>query len=76
VPSPPPCSIAELCLLRLKDLQSREGVMHFRIHGKRAKIRFVPVHPTALRLIGEYLQMGKHGGGRNIKASTKRCSGP
>jgi integrase/recombinase XerD len=52
----------ELCLLRLKDLQSREGVMHFRIHGKRGKIRFVPVHPMALRLIGEYLEMGKHGG--------------
>jgi site-specific recombinase XerD len=58
----------ELCLLRLKDLQSREGVMHFRIHGKRGKIRFVPVHPMALRLIGEYLQMGKHGGGQEHKS--------
>jgi len=57
----------ELCLLRLKDLQSREGVMHLRIHGKRGKIRFVPVHPMALRLIGEYLQMGKHGGGLEHK---------
>jgi integrase/recombinase XerD len=53
----------ELCLLRLKDLQSREGVMHLRIQGKRGKIRFVPVHPMALRLIGEYLQARKHGGG-------------
>jgi len=53
----------ELCLLRLKDLQSREGVMHLRIHGKRGKIRFVPVHPMALRLIGEYLGTLKHGGG-------------
>jgi integrase/recombinase XerD len=52
----------ELCLLRLRDLQSRQGVMHFRVHGKRYKIRFVPVHPMALRLIGEYLEMGKHGG--------------
>jgi integrase len=25
---------------------------------------FVPVHPIALRLIGEYLEMGKHGRGR------------
>jgi integrase/recombinase XerD len=65
----------ELCLLRLKDLQRSEGVMHFRIHGKRGKIRFVPVHPMALRLIGEYLQMGKHGGGRNIKTLRKHCSG-
>jgi len=52
----------ELCLLRLRDLQSRQGVMHFRVKGKRDKIRFVPVHATALRLIGEYLEMGKHGG--------------
>ncbi|MFZ0272385.1 MAG: tyrosine-type recombinase/integrase [Acidobacteriaceae bacterium] len=52
----------ELCLLRLRDLQSRQGVMHFRIKGKRDKIRFVPVHQKALRLIGEYLEMGKHGG--------------
>jgi integrase/recombinase XerD len=54
----------ELFLLRLRDLQSRLGVMHLRIKGKRDKIRFVPVHPMALRLIGEYLEMGKHGGGR------------
>ncbi len=58
----------ELCLLRLKDVQSREGVMHFRIHGKRGKIRFVPVHPMALRLIEEYLQAGKHGGGQMHKS--------
>lgn len=43
----------ELCLLRLRDLQSRQGLMHFRIKGKRDKIRFIPVHPMALRLIGE-----------------------
>jgi integrase/recombinase XerD len=53
----------ELCLLRLRDVQSRQGVMHFRIKGKRDKIRFVPVHPMVLRLIGEYLEAGKHGGG-------------
>jgi integrase/recombinase XerD len=52
----------ELCLLRLRDLQSRQGVMHLRIKGKRDKIRFVPLHPMALRLIGEYLEAGKHGG--------------
>jgi site-specific recombinase XerD len=53
----------ELCLLRLRDIQSRQGVMHFRIKGKRDKIRFVPVHPMVLRLIGEYLEARKHGGG-------------
>jgi site-specific recombinase XerD len=52
----------ELCLLRVRDMQSRQGVMHFRIHGKRSKIRFVPVHPMAQRLIEEYLAMARHGG--------------
>jgi len=52
----------ELCLLRLRDIQSRQGVMQFRIKGKRNKIRFIPVHPMVLRLIGEYLEGGKHGG--------------
>jgi len=53
----------ELCLLRLRDMQSRQGVMHFRIKGKRDKIRFVPVHPMVQRLIEEYIEAGKHGGG-------------
>jgi integrase/recombinase XerD len=53
----------ELCLLRIRDMQSRQGVMHFRIHGKRSKIRFVPVHPMAQRLIEEYLAWVKHGAG-------------
>ncbi len=39
----------ELCLLRLRDMQSRQGVMHFRIKGKRDKIRFVPIHQMVLR---------------------------
>lgn len=45
----------ELCLLRVKDLQSRGGVSHFRVQGKRDKIRYIPVHPAAQRLIEEYL---------------------
>ncbi len=58
----------ELCRLRLKDMQSREGVMHFRVRGKRDKIRFVPIHPAVLRLIAEYLQAGKQGGGKEHKS--------
>ncbi len=45
----------ELCKLKVKDLQSREGVLHLRIHGKGSKIRFVPLHPMAQRLIEDYL---------------------
>jgi integrase/recombinase XerD len=51
----------ELCALRVKDMQSREGVMHFRIQGKRDKIRYVPVHAAAQRLIETYLNMAGHG---------------
>jgi site-specific recombinase XerD len=58
----------ELCKLRAGDMQTRQGVMHFRIEGKRAKIRFVPVHPTAQRLIAEYLAIAKHGGGGELDA--------
>jgi integrase/recombinase XerD len=51
----------ELCLLRVRDLQSRQVVMHFRVKGKRDKIRFIPAHPTAQRLIAEYLEVLKVG---------------
>ncbi len=34
--------------------------MHFRIRGKRDKIRSVPVHATAQRLIDEYLTPAGH----------------
>jgi len=53
----------ELCLLRLRDIQSRQGVMHFHTRGKGDKIRYVPIHPMVLRLIEEYLEMVEHGGG-------------
>src|ERR1700757_3553766 len=50
----------ELCGLRVKDIQSRQGVVHFRIKGKRDKIRFVPVHVMAQQLIAEYLALAGH----------------
>jgi site-specific recombinase XerD len=51
----------ELCSLRARNIQSRQGVNHFRIKGKRDKTRFLPVHPMALRLIEDYLQKAGHG---------------
>ena len=51
----------ELCGLRVRDIQSRQGVVHFRVKGKRDKIRFVPVHAAAQRLIEEYLVLAGHG---------------
>jgi integrase/recombinase XerD len=50
----------ELCKLRVRDLQQREGVLHFRIHGKGDKIRYIPVGLKAQRLITEYLDQAKH----------------
>jgi site-specific recombinase XerD len=50
----------ELCGLRVRDIQSRQGVVHFRIKGKRDKVRFVPAHATAQRLIDEYLTLAGH----------------
>jgi integrase/recombinase XerD len=50
----------ELCKLDVKDLHSRQGVMYFRVKGKRAKIRFVEVNPAALRTIEAYLAMAGH----------------
>ena len=52
----------ELCKLRVRDVQQREGVLHLRIEGKGDKIRFVPVSAKAARLIQEYLEAAGHGG--------------
>jgi integrase len=46
-------------------VESRQGVMHLRITGKGSKIRHVPMHPLAQRLIEEYLAALKHGRGVN-----------
>src|SRR3989442_12111904 len=50
----------ELCRLRVRDLQQREGVLHFRVHGQGDKGRYIPVGLKAQRLITEYLEEAKH----------------
>ncbi len=52
----------ELCRLSVRDMHSRQGVLHFRVKGKRDKIRFVPVHVAAQRLIEQYLAIAGHAG--------------
>lgn len=47
---------AELCSLRLSDIQSRRGVMYFRVLGKGGKIRFTPIHAHTSQRISEYLE--------------------
>lgn len=56
---------SELANLTPADLQSREGVPSLRIHGKRSKIRYVPLHPAAQRLINGYLEKSGHREDRN-----------
>jgi len=51
----------EVCGLRVRDVHLRGGLMHFEIQGKGDKVRFVPVHPRAVRLIQEYLEVAGHG---------------
>ena len=53
----------ELCLLRVKDMTRRDGIMHFKIRGKGRggkKIRYIVVGPQALRFIEEYLEEAAH----------------
>ena len=45
---------AELCALRLVDLQERRGVRHLQVHGKGSKIQHVPLHPAGA--IAAYLE--------------------
>ena len=51
---------AELARLRVRDLQSREGVMHLEIQGKGSKIRFVALAPHTLDAVERYLEVAGH----------------
>jgi integrase/recombinase XerD len=50
----------ELCKLKVRDLQRRDGALQFRIEGKGEKVRYVPAGMKALRLITEYLEAAGH----------------
>ncbi len=52
---------AELCSLSVGDLQSRRGVMHFRVQGKGGKTRYIPIHPQTTERISDYLEQAGHG---------------
>ena len=51
----------ELVKLRVKDLHSREGVMHLEVQGKGGKLRFVALAPETLQAIELYLEEAGHG---------------
>jgi integrase/recombinase XerD len=52
----------ELTKLCIKDFpQERRSVPRLRMQGKGDKLRFIPTHPSALRLVAEYLAAGMAG---------------
>lgn len=53
---------AELCVLRVGDIQERRGVKHLQVHDKGSKIRYVPLHPGAAGAITAYIEFAGHGG--------------
>ena len=55
----------ELCDLKVKHLQSRQGVMYFEVHGKGSKTRYVEINLAALRMIQTYLDDAGHGDDKN-----------
>lgn len=52
---------AELCALKVGDMQHRRGVQHFRVDGKGGKIRYIPVHAHTAQRINDYLDFAGHG---------------
>jgi site-specific recombinase XerD len=45
----------ELCLLKMKDITERRGVMHLKVHGKGGKTRYLPFHPGSAELVSDYV---------------------
>jgi integrase/recombinase XerD len=52
----------ELCTLKVGDIHQREGVPHLRVEGKGDKVRYLPLHVLAQRLITAYLDASGHAG--------------
>jgi integrase/recombinase XerD len=52
----------ELCTLKVGDIHQREGVTHLRVEGKGDKVRYLPLHVLAQRLIAAYLEAAGHAG--------------
>jgi integrase/recombinase XerD len=52
---------AELCNLKVKDIQQRRGMVHLRFHDKRGKIRFISMHSEKQRVINKYLNTAGYG---------------
>ena len=52
----------ELCMVKVGDIQRREGVPHLRVEGKGDKVRYLPLHVLAQQLLTAYLEASGHAG--------------
>jgi site-specific recombinase XerD len=50
----------ELTTLLVKDITSRRGVLHVRVHGKGGKTRYIPLHPGTAELLTDYVEALGH----------------
>jgi site-specific recombinase XerD len=50
----------ELCRLKVRDIHTRRGVPHIRVHGKGGKLRFLPLHVGTAEGIDVYLDLAGH----------------
>jgi len=53
---------AELCTLKVGDIESRRGILHFRVNGKGGKIRYIPIHLETIERVTDYLAERKRCG--------------
>ncbi len=49
-----------MCSLKVKDYAERRGIKMLRVYGKGGKLRYFPVHPNAVALLEEYLDVAGH----------------
>jgi site-specific recombinase XerD len=61
---------AELCALRVEDIQPRRGVLHFRVTGKGVRIRYIPISSHTMTRVDEYLAERKAQNEADTKSDT------
>jgi len=47
---------SELAALKVASIEERRGVAHFKVIGKRSKIRYIPIAPEAMSRINDYIE--------------------
>lgn len=50
----------EVAKLKVKDMHQRGGIPHFRVYGKRDKIRYIPISPHTQTAIHTYIEAVGH----------------